>query len=583
MPNTYTNQAVEDLVWSVIKDSPHAMDFLDFTSQFSALNSAYYWQALDQAVKTFNPANPRGVKEASLYPAALKSVQALAASAQSDEIRAQAHFNAGKMFQLGLGAAINRNESIQHYKKAMALGEIRSLINCGGLYDGEDATPEDLEFAHELYYRALAQGEPMGLVRIAERLDKKNDARRYALYLQAAEMGLPIALHRVGKAHYLGDLGQTEDKSLAISWLQRAARAGESEASVILGQHYDRSETEDEALAHEWRLLGAQQGSVFCMRVIGFHYLMDGEFGSDKEKAYYWLDRAAVQGDNKAQYLIGQNIYTRSEPPNPTLGLDWLKLSADCGNDYAAWRVTVAYRDGVGCEKSESIAHRYCEIAAKGGYPEAQGQLGLNYLYASGVERDDTQAYKWVNLCALQGDATGLHLLGLFKDEGIGCEKNEEEAFELFREASAKGNIDAARQLGECYYYGHGVEKDLAQAAVWYRHAAKQGQKKAMTDLGWILYEGEGVLVNYEEAFKWFTRAAEQDDPRGMYMLAMMYLKGDGVEASELLTRRWMSRAAMLGYAPATEWIEEHLPKVPNWLEQLVANPGKPIEQQPND
>jgi hypothetical protein len=57
MPNTYTNQAVEELVWSVIKDSPQAMDFLDFTSQFSALNSAYYWQALDQAVKTFNPAH----------------------------------------------------------------------------------------------------------------------------------------------------------------------------------------------------------------------------------------------------------------------------------------------------------------------------------------------------------------------------------------------------------------------------------------------------------------------------------------------------------------------------------------------
>jgi TPR repeat protein len=155
----------------------------------------------------------------------------------------------------------------------------------------------------------------MGLVRIAERLDKKNDARRYALYLQAAEMGLPIALHRVGKAHYLGDLGQTEDKSLAISWLQRAARAGESEASVILGQHYDRPETEDEALAHEWRLLGAQQGSVFCMRVIGFHYLMDGEFGSDKEKAYYWLDRAAVRARHEGSRLARLGARGRPERP----------------------------------------------------------------------------------------------------------------------------------------------------------------------------------------------------------------------------------------------------------------------------
>ena len=87
---------------------------------------------------------------------------------------------------------------------------------------------------------------------------------------------------------------------------------------------------------------------------------------------------------------------------------------------------------------------------------------------------------------------------------------------------------------------------------------------------------------NYEEALKWFTRAAEQEDPRGMYMLALMYSNGDGVEASELLTRRWMSRAAMLGYAPATEWIEKNLPKAPNWLEQLVASSGKPSEQ-PND
>ena len=57
MPITYTNQAVEELVWSQIKDSPCAMDFLDFTTQFNPSASTYYWQALDQAVKTFNPAN----------------------------------------------------------------------------------------------------------------------------------------------------------------------------------------------------------------------------------------------------------------------------------------------------------------------------------------------------------------------------------------------------------------------------------------------------------------------------------------------------------------------------------------------
>jgi len=64
------------------------------------------------------------------------------------------------------------------------------------------------------------------------------------------------------------------------------------------------------------------------------------------------------------------------------------------------------------------------------------------------------------------------------------------------------------------------------------------------------------------------------DDSRAMYLLALMYENGDGVEESEETCRRWMGRSAMLDYKPAKEWIEKHLPKAPDWLEQLV-NPNE--------
>jgi len=99
-------------------------------------------------------------------------------------------------------------------------------------------------------------------------------------------------------------------------------------------------------------------------------------------------------------------------------------------------RVSLAYRDGVLCEKDPVKSSRYCEIAAKAGYPEAQGQLGLNYWYGAGVEKDVDLAFKWVSMCAFQGESRGLYLLGLMYDQGIGCEQDYAEAIRLYRDSA---------------------------------------------------------------------------------------------------------------------------------------------------
>lgn len=593
MANTYSNAVVEDLVWSEIEHSQNAHDFLTFLEQFPAATSSHWWAALDKAVSLFCPPGIGGAKSQkaeSRYGRAFERLQVLAGEATDLTEKGIVLFNLGKMTAAGYGTEANRDLSINFYKRAIGLGELRALINCGGHYDGPKATAEDLAFADQLFAQALAQGEPMGLIRQADRIDDNDDPRKYELCLQAADHGSAYGLHRVGSAHYFGSAGQREDEALGVSWLQRAARAGSPEACRLLGWHFDRDDkghTPDGPLSLEWQSMGAKLGDVPCMRSIGFKHLLGIDCEIDIDQGNYWLHRAAVLGDHKAQYHMG-HYWLRSEDANKhPLGFAWLKLSADNGNDFAAWRTSIAYRDGLGCRKNKAQSISYCIKAAKAGYPDAQGQLGLHYWHGNGVEKNFEEAYKWINLCALQGQGLGLYLLGVLTLRGLGCTQDEKEGIRLLRAAADKGEIEAIHEIGDCYYFGYGVEKDVATAAVWYRRGAQQGHGPSMTDLGYLLKEGEGVLCNPVEAFDWFTKAIELGDARAMYMMALLYAYGDGVERSPELCRRWMGRAAMLNHTLAKQWIERNLPKAPQWLEQIASAPNATSNpdttEQPND
>lgn len=588
MANVYSNDVIEDLIWSTIEESHCAQDFLDFIAQFPDSQSTYWQHALERAVVNFSPSDPKGLLQKRFYPRVFSALEQLAHDSDSNATKAAAHFRLGRMLHSGFGVEKNRELSINHYKRAIALGEVRALINCGGHYDGPDATPEDLEFAHTLYERALAQGEPMGLVRMASRIKKDADPRKYELYLQAAENGSPHGLYKVGGAHYFGRCGQPEDESLGLSWLQRAARAGSTDACEVLGYHYDRKSRKDPKLSWDWQMLGAELGSAGCMNSIGVKLLLGVDRDADRTLAMQWLHKAAVLGEERAQFRIGQQHLISDDEADHPHGVAWLKLAADNGHEYAAWRLSIAYRDAVGCAPNPQEAARYCEIAARAGFPEAQGQMGLYYWYGGGVEKDPNKAYQWLQMCALQGETRGAFLLGLATENGVGCEPDMNEAIRLYEQAADKGDLDAMNQIGDCFYFGNGRPQDPVQAADWYLRAAAKGHARSMTDLGRMLCDGEGVITNYEEAFKWLQKAADLDEPRAMYMLAELYANGDGVQESDEQCRRWMSRSAMLGYKPAKTWMQENLPAAPQWLENLVqeaAQPqtDKPAEQQPNE
>jgi uncharacterized protein len=573
MGKVYTNDVVEALVWAQISKSESSQDYLDFVHQFTNTNGPHWFEALDQATYFFSPANPEALGKPRLYERAFEHLLAHAESVSDPAAKGTAYFHLGKMLQQGFGIQPDSCKSIEFYRQAMALGEVRAFINCGAHFDGPDASEEDLKIAYDLFYEAAEQGEGMGLIRIAERVTKPDEAARYELYLKAADVGTAFGIYRVATSHLFGRAGQAKNIELGLQWLERAAKNGCADACNLLGWHYHEENFKDPKRSFQWHMMGAKLGHRASMRALSSVHFHEADNGISGMQALHWFLRAAVLGDLTAQYSLGRLNISSNEPEKHPLGLQWLTLAADSGQDYAAWRVSMAYREGVGCEPDPLVAHRYCEQAAHAGFPEAQGQLGLNYWYGVGAQQDYDLAFKWINLCALQGEARGIYLLASLYEMGYGCELNLDEAFRLYKQAHEKGDLDATYELGEFYLFGLSVAKDIAQAAVWYRLGAAKGHAKCMVRLGMLLRDGEGVLENYEEAFEWFSKAAQLDEPRAMYLLALLYAEGDGVAQNEEECRRWMAKAAMQDYEPAKKWIAENLPEPPRWLGKLLSAP----------
>jgi TPR repeat protein len=112
----------------------------------------------------------------------------------------------------------------------------------------------------------------------------------------------------------------------------------------------------------------AEQGDARAQQALAWMYYEGQGRKKDFEKAAYWYDKAAEQGNVTAQINAG------------------------------------LYYHGNGKEHDLSKAFELWQQAAQQGVVEAQRNLGLMYGKGQGVKRNDVQAYVWLNAAAEQND-----------------------------------------------------------------------------------------------------------------------------------------------------------------------------------
>ena len=322
---------------------------------------------------------------------------------------------------------------------------------------------------------------------------------------------------------YLRGHGVTRDLAIGIQWLQRAARAGHTEAKYDLALHYLNGQgvIADEAMAITLLRNAAQAGHP--------------------------LARAKLKQVYAAAGLPMPEL-TRPQQPVAPAGAREQKSSAAPSN--AATEEEPDLVDGAARPQAS-------RRAPGAGATDTTAAPGLAIPATSADARAALDAHDLPRAAAIfttlaeHGNAEAQAQIGYMTYQGEGVPVDKAKALQWYRKAAVQGNRDAQYNLAVAHAFGDGVARNDAEALLWYRRAAEQGSAVAQYSLGVSYALGEGAAQSDGEAVKWYSAAAEQGYADAQYKLGNIYREGNGVERDLTEAMHWYKLAAAQGHREA--------------------------------
>ena len=557
-----SDQELDQIVWSLIKDSCNPLDYLDYLRhsfnrpalQEEAYEAASrYWSSRDE---------PRHFGKA---VAALEEM-----ATDGNEF---AMFHLGRWYRLGYGVPINSDAGMDWYRKGAQEGSSRCLINVARY-----TVKEDVESAIALFQKAADEMGDLSAHCFWADQDKANYDRHLEL---GASSGDAFAMYCLAHER-LKHLDTAEQSQPWMDLLKRSAEKGESYACTQLGQIYRNGFhgcTKDPEASRYWLKKAVALGNETACALLGRDLLEEDEGAS-----LVLLKRGAMLGDAFAQSVLGFHLTWHGKSHEEQMeGVTWLRAAAEQDHRPAMNKLAEALQCERGPELAVGETLHWLKKGSSLGIADCQTALGIIYIQGSQVERDEEKAHNLFHLASLQGDAWGMYLLGLTYENGHGTEKDQALAFKCYLDSAKKGSTKASYKVGVAYLWGEGGEEDIPAGARWLKTAANAGHADSQAYLGMLFSYGHGVEENSEIALYWLHQAAKQDSPIGLRELANMYETGDGVDADIAEATRLMAKAASLGDYKAKAWIEKNCPEKPVWLKELGGLAEKSLPDEDKD
>lgn len=200
-------------------------------------------------------------------------------------------------------------------------------------------------------------------------------------------------------------------------------------------------------------------------------------------QAYKYIRSSARQGHECAlQALATDPSSSSASQSNQASDAFKLLLSIsqhDAMDAASLYHLSLCFMCGLGVEKDEAEALRYCRLAADQDHPAAQYQMGVYCEEGRYVPKSEAHAVRYYQLSADQGYAQAQNGLAHCYQQGIGVVRNAEEAVRYYRLAAAQGLPLAMHNVGMCYESGLGVEESLSIALNYYQLASDGGHTPA--------------------------------------------------------------------------------------------------------
>ena len=269
---------------------------------------------------------------------------------------------------------------------------------------------------------------------------------------------------------YLYGWGVKANFGDAVSWLKKAAKAGNGKALYELGVLYE----------NRGDLMGCTSSSESRTKAIGCY------------------QKAAEAGDANAtanlayDYSIGRGV-TADESQAIALYQKCLQIDPDQSRAHnnigvifeARYRRALAdgRRDSGSEELREEMLHHYRE-ADRLGFALAAKNLGFLSYDGTLVNQDFHEAYIRFDTAAERGIADAHRMLGQMHENGEGVPITYRDAAYHYRLAALGGDTEALRRLCNFYLLGKGVSQDYDRAIYWLGMLMQKGNLYAIAAYG---------------------------------------------------------------------------------------------------
>jgi len=208
------------------------------------------------------------------------------------------------------------------------------------------------------------------------------------------------ASFKQAKKHYAA-----ADYAAAITELQPLAKAGNADASNLLGEMYLQGVgvNTDMALAKTYFEAGARVGHLAALANLGD--ILNREYKVE----LVTLEPLAQAGNAQAQNRLGRMYeFGQGHSINPQAAYTWYKKAADQGHMDGRMNLARAHNFGLGTKQDFVKAEAGYLANAKAGHIDSMFFLGtMHFAQVSQAGLDsDRQAYAWLKVAAQNGHAT---------------------------------------------------------------------------------------------------------------------------------------------------------------------------------
>ncbi len=213
----------------------------------------------------------------------------------------------GLLYELGLGVEKDYATAREYYSRALRAENALGYAQMGYLYETGKGVEMDRLKAAELYRTAMEKGNYLAMTRLGflyqqGRGVERDDYKAVQLYQQAVDHGQPLAMTRLGQMYNLGRGGLTRDHQRAMGLIRESMRYKLPAAFAFMGFMYENgwAVEQDYAQARMLYEKAAALDAPFAELRLGILYKEGRGVARSRDKALYWLDRAAGKGEERA-------------------------------------------------------------------------------------------------------------------------------------------------------------------------------------------------------------------------------------------------------------------------------------------